>query len=394
MFKSKTKKTKFNIRLFIPAGVATYLFLTLFQVKVYRNISSKIAKYDKSQYLKPRVVEHNPKASTTSNSTIVYSKEKRLLFNKPDVDVFYKQSTQDKSNDKNKVGWENLVFIVLTHNDPNANSLIQAQFETWMKRAGIGFDIVIVTDIDDPRSDQEILPKDCERANIDIYRSDTPKEGRKGRSKVLDGFFYVQRKYQNNPKKLYFMKVDPDNYILPYTLLKFLQNLHERTYPQPVDFGKSNCNNDFVCYTQGGLYGWDREGFARTFNYMTNHKDTIYDEIYYNRYNPGRNILQNEDVFTSYAFRKATGYPSIFNRGIGANLTEIIHYKQMPKDLVSIHPIKTIDDFYRLEKIFYVGDTDALKSRGGSLQALLKSSHLLDMSKLFWDAQKMEFRQK
>ena len=63
-------------------------------------------------------------------------------------------------------------------------------------------------------------------------------------------------------------------------------------------------------------------------------------------------MLQSEDVFTLYVFRKATGYPAIFNRGVGANLTAIIYFKQMPKDLVSIHPIKTIDDFHKLEYIF------------------------------------------
>ena len=59
------------------------------------------------------------------------------------------------------------------------------------------------------------------------------------------------------------MKVDPDNYLLPRALLKFLKTLYERTYPQPVDFGKRNCSDDFACYSQGGLHGWDRGGFER-----------------------------------------------------------------------------------------------------------------------------------
>ena len=64
--------------------------------------------------------------------------------------------------------------------------------------------------------------------------------------------------------------------------------------------------------------------------------------------NLGRNTLKSEDVFASHVFRKAKGYPATFNRGIGANLTEITHFKQMPKELVSIHPIKTIAYFHKL----------------------------------------------
>lgn len=393
MFKSTVKKKKLNLKKILIAIGLSCVLLTLTQIKLWRGFSSlNSVGYDESQDFQPP----NPSSSIQSKGNITYSKEKRYMFHRPELDIFYDKTEQSRLTDKNKVKWENLVFMMLTHNDPEANSLIHAQFETWVKRVGNGVDIVIVTDIDDPRSDQEILPSNYNMSwiNVDIYRSDTPNEGRKGRSKVIDGFLYVHKKYKNNAQKSYIMKVDPDNYLLPHALLKFLKTLYERTYPQPVDFGKSNCNNDFVCYSQGGLYGWDRGGFERIFNYMTEHKDKIYDEIYYNRWNPGRNILQSEDVFTSYVFRKATGYPAIFNRGIGANLTEIIHFKQMPKDLVSIHPIKKIDDFHKLEDIFYDSVKNIQKGRNGAMQALIKKSHSLDASKLIWDAQKMEFRQK
>merc|ERR1711862_497432 len=155
-------------------------------------------------------------------------------------------------------------------------------------------------------------------------------------------------------------KKDPDCYILPFPLMRFLWKLHEYTAPQPVDFGRGQCNNNFTCYTQGGLYGWNQIGFESTFNYMSKYKGTIYNETLENFFNPGRNILESEDVFTSYVFRKATKYPVVFNHAIGISLLETLEH--FPKDIVSLHPIKTSDDFYRLEKIFYLGKKKGLKS--------------------------------
>jgi len=378
-----------------PAIIVCILILHYLQL---RTLFQRPYKYNKEDNLTTQSNDGIPiepiPSTRTLEKNVTYSEVKRVIYYSPPMKQFYNKTEDEIEKDANfTVGWENLVFIMLTYNHPAANSLIQAQFDTFIKRAGKGLDVVIVTDIDDPRTDEEIVPRNRNTlVNTHIYRSATPHEGRKGRSKVLDAFFHVQKKYKSNPNKLYIMKADPDAYVLPTKLLTFLQKLYERTYPQPVDFGRSNCNNNFTCYSQGGLYGWDREGFDRTFNYMFNHEPYIYNETLENFFNPGRNILENEDVFTSYVFRRATGYPVIWNRGVGANLTEVID--NLDPGLLSIHPVKLIDDFLLLDKILYINDekydTTKMKGIGKARKQMKNSSNLF--SKLIWDEDTMEFR--
>merc|ERR1711902_2564 len=124
----------------------------------------------------------------------------------------------------NKLKYMNLIVVMLTHNDPVANSLIQAQFNTWIKRVGRGLDLVIVTDVHDERLDEEIAPiEKYPWLNIHIYRSDAPHESNRARAKVLDAFFYVQNKYKDDHQKLYIIKADPDSFILPHALIRELQ---------------------------------------------------------------------------------------------------------------------------------------------------------------------------
>ena len=67
------------------------------------------------------------------------------------------------------------------------------------------------------------------------------------------------------------------------------------------------------------------------------------------------------------------GHLSIFNRGISVNLNEITDYKWMPKDLVLMYPIKTIDNFRKLGKIIHISNINTQKSRGKTLATLLKN---------------------
>ena len=52
---------------------------------------------------------------------------------------FYNKTEDDIEKDTNfTVGWDNLVFIMITYNHPEANSLIQVHFHAFVKRAGKG----------------------------------------------------------------------------------------------------------------------------------------------------------------------------------------------------------------------------------------------------------------
>merc|ERR1719362_2472957 len=92
-----------------------------------------------------------------------------------------------------------------------------------MRHLGDGADIVLVTDDDDARTDDQIVPPNDEGANrmksrIHIYRSSAEKEGRRTRYKVIDAFNYTYTKFDESQKQV-FLKVDTDSYIIAENVL-------------------------------------------------------------------------------------------------------------------------------------------------------------------------------
>lgn len=256
---------------------------------------------------------------------------------------------------KTQLFWSNLVVIILIYNGKQSNRLVKAHLTTWIERAGEGLDIVFVTDVDDDRTYDEIVPNaDKVKPTIHVYRSDALKEGTLARAKVIDSFSYVQKKFEGNKNKNFFIKIDTDTFLIAEHILKPLNELHQLTHPLPVDFGLTNCFSKVCCYTQGGFYGMNRAGLNAALNYLSKNKGT-YDETVESLNLPGENLIRHEDFFTSYLFRKATGFPSISVPGIsdeyilmGTDLQENAITEQ-----ISIHKAKPCQRYVSFEDSFY-----------------------------------------
>ena len=57
-----------------------------------------------------------------------------------------------------RVGWADIAFGIATYNAPHEQLLLAAAGETWLPAAA-GADLLLVTDVDDSRSDGEIAPR-------------------------------------------------------------------------------------------------------------------------------------------------------------------------------------------------------------------------------------------
>ena len=315
--------------------------------------------------------------------------DKRVTFNSKYMKDKYETDSRNFM-DIPSINWSNLVVMMLTYDNPEANFLIQAQLDTWIKKAGEGLDIVFVTDVDDKRSDNEVVSynKDLIKANIHVYRSNALKEGKRARSKVVDGFFHVERMFVNDANKKFYLKIDPDSYVLPEQLLFFIDRLNSQTHPYPVDFGNSICNNGVYCYTEGGLYGMNKVGFESAMRYIADHPDVLSEFVPPN-VDPNRNTLDHEDSFTSYAFWKSTGFPVIWNRDISVGNFE----SEKPINPISVHPVKSYLEIYVLEKIFY--DSEGRRRKlVSSHKLLLEFTDYFDFLLLEWDYEKGELVKK
>ena len=57
-----------------------------------------------------------------------------------------------------EINWSNVVAIITTNNGEASNKILETIFKTWVPYLGDGADILLVTDEDDNRADDEILP--------------------------------------------------------------------------------------------------------------------------------------------------------------------------------------------------------------------------------------------
>ena len=90
--------------------------------------------------------------------------------------------------------------------------------------------------------------------------------------------------------------MDPDQFVIIERLESYIKDTHNATYQQPVNFGNTVCNNEAVCYTEGGLYGISRSGLKHWVKYRDKHPKA-YDDV------------PNEDFFSSYIFCKVRRFP-------------------------------------------------------------------------------------
>jgi len=311
-----------------------------------------------------------------------YATKKNFLYNVPKI-----YGTENASKNIPEFSWSNVVIFMLTYDNPDADKLIQAQFDTWIRRIeDSGLDIVVVTDTVDTRETSNVLPDTRYiKPTVHLYRSSAPNEGNRARAKTVDAFEYCESKFGNDPNKLYYVKVDPDQFLLAKRFEDFLKDVHKATYSQPADFGNVNCNNEVVCYTMGGLYGISRAGLQPWVKYIKENP-SIYDDFIASRVVPDRNLVLHEDFFTSYVFHKATGYPTITDLRIGLMNMDPIEPKKstIPPEVISFHPVKNVHDIYVLEKIFYnsqgnIRETPVVKKLFSNFQ------DMFDFTKMVWD---------
>jgi len=273
------------------------------------------------------------------------------ISNSTDWTIMYK--IMDPSN--YDIGWSSIVFIMNIYDSLETNELLVAHFDTWLRHVGEGLDIVFIVDADDTRSFDEILPyANKTNATCHVYKSPAKKEGKRLRYKVIDGFRYVGDKKFGSSKK-YFFKMDTDTFVVPHYLLAYLNDLHEKTYPKPVQVGWGNHCQKFLCYADGSFYGFNDIGFAAVNQYFMEHPDL--EKI---RNFPGFNLLDpkimeifkrlatHEDFLVSYAYREATKIPMIHNNFIRTHDLGISKEKGL-----SFHRVKDPSHFHEYEKRFY-----------------------------------------
>jgi len=217
------------------------------------------------------------------------------------MDVMHRNKNQLLDYD---VDWSSTVFIIFIYDDRKIDNLIKAHFKTWLKHLGEGADVVYITDIDDMRTLNEILPEaDKIKATCHLYKSGAEKEGKRLRFKVIDGFRHVAEKFSSTKK--YFFKMDSDTYLVTEHLLAYLNDLHKRTYPKPVLFGRVNHRHLFS-YADGSLYGFNNFGFDAVNQYFKVHKSWI--TLF-----KTHDLLSHEDALVTYVYRVATQIPVIHN---------------------------------------------------------------------------------
>ena len=108
--------------------------------------------------------------------------------------------------------------------------------------AAAGADLLLVTDADDPRSDDEIAPRVTgDAVAVHVHRCPRCRgtEGWLARTKVLELFREAERRW---PSKLYFAKFDADSLPIPHHLLRLLDEMHAALgAAQPWLLGSGAC---------------------------------------------------------------------------------------------------------------------------------------------------------
>jgi len=300
---------------------------------------------ESKQHQSKQRIEHKIEAK---NATVI--RRLRLVGDEDNFESIYPKSNRSLNLE---VEWKNVVVIMLTHNNTNANALLQSQFDTWIQRvSGEGLDIWIIVDIDDTRTDLEIIPQSAPKVkpNVHVYRSNAPKERERARSKVIQAFTHVYKTYKGTKDKWFYLKIDPDSYIIADHLLNFLSNTHKATHPRPVDFGRPNCHCIDLCYSLGGLYGMNKKGLHLALHYIHKNPD-IYNHTVNPKHDKSINAVIHEDFFTSYAFYKATGYPLIESSDISKPYRPSIF--PLKKNVISIHNVKFSRDMDMYEEVYY-----------------------------------------
>jgi len=266
---------------------------------------------------------------------------------------------QTGTNPFARLDWYRVVVLIMTYESESETKLLGNHFNSWIRKMPKGFDIVVVTDISDRRTYEEILP-DANKVTctVNLYKTLAKNEGHQAREKTIDSLRYIFEKYHNTHKEM-FLKIDPDTYVVPENLLKITQEVYRETYPLPVDFGRVDCLvGGSSCFSLGASYGLNQSGLAAFLQYIKKQPQildrVILDEL-------GQNRMLDEDFFTSYVFRTATGYPTIHISGMSIRLQARNYLIQGPHEgewdttdhHITIHLVKEPEQFDILNKYYY-----------------------------------------
>jgi len=298
--------------------------------------------------------------SVLSDSSTLHVALSKSQFNRNhafnDISLFYGESSTSFKI-KPPIDWSNIVFMIYIYSSSEQDRMVEAHFNTWLRHIGEGADVVYITDADDSRSVEEILPfAQSATATFHLYKSPAPKEGKHLRFKVIDGFQHVAEK-KFKFKKNFFIKMDYDNYVVSDRLLAYLNSLHYQTYPKPVHFGRSNCYNT-ICYTEGGFYGFNNVGFRALVHYFEEYPGIATGE-HFKFQNEMKLLMQHEDFMVSFVYRDATQYPMIhahlYTRNFGSNPTtlKVTSYLKHMSEGIAFHGFKDPNLLYESENFFF-----------------------------------------
>lgn len=254
------------------------------------------------------------------------------------------------------IDWSNLVFYMIIHNDPSVDLLINAHFTTWLQHIGDA-DLVFITDLDDPRSLEQIVPEISQDlvVRLHLYKSPAINEGKHIRFKVMDAIRHVSETYAQDDSKKYFFKMDADAYVLGHNLLDYVNKLHNVAYGMPIHFGKVMCGHEHMCHTGGAFYGMNKVGLAATDKFFKENPE-IYKQkeiVYREKLNRSFNLMEHEDFMVSYAFKMANKVPAIMQMEVyqGALHIDGIGTEEDPP--ICYHLLKTPIVYLTHEAFFY-----------------------------------------
>lgn len=249
-----------------------------------------------------------------------------------------------------RLAWRHVVIGIAVHYSAAEERLLQAAADTWLRMAG-GADLVLVTDIDDPRNASAIAPRMAtggDALTVHVFRcaecrgakctgtaaADSAgagtggcagvREGWLARRKVLHMFVAMARLFSvvpsptsgshldgGAPRKEIFIKVDPDTVPVPHNLLRLLGELDATLgRSQPYYFGMAACRvaSFALCHAAGGAgYGLSRSAVGMLDGYLAAEYPRLLPRV--DKFTYG-----GEDVTVAFALKKAGGV-SVVNAG-------------------------------------------------------------------------------
>ena len=261
-----------------------------------------------------------------------------------------------------KFHWDNVVILMLIHNNDDVTNLLQSHFDTWISSMPKELDILFVTDKSDNRTYHQIFPNAKNvLPTIHLYKSAAANnDGKKVKLKMIDSLKYIYAKFKNWNKKLQIVKIDTDTFIIPENLIKTLQDIHNKTYPYPTNFGRIDCQTYYGynrCYTVGGSYGISKVGIGAFLQYYDNPNCYDCKRPILRKHNP----MTDEDYFMSLTYQNATCLPSVHVSGMSIRLYKREYYFHGPEENewdttnrhITIHLVKSSIDFAMLQKFYY-----------------------------------------